>query len=136
MPIYYYKPSHGAFLVARCFARFSDDSRIDQPTKDRLACELQKLGDQCGSITAGEDGLAIAAKLQIAALMPEPPVEFITQGLSALMDQQCFDGGWDAIAFFRCPGTTQHSIGWHGGRMLTTALVASAMLSSKKCNMN
>jgi len=128
--IYYYKPTHGAFLVARCFARFSNDSRFNQQTKDRLSCELQKLGDRHGSIKAGEDCLAIAAKLRIAALMPKPPLELIAQGLSALIDKQSFDGGWDSIAFFRCPGTEQRSISWHGGRMLTTAQAASAILSS------
>ncbi len=126
--IYYYKPAYGIFLIARCFSRLSKDSRLSSRLRNELAHELHRLGDRCNTISAGEHCLSIAAKVMVLALMEIPPVPLISEGLAILMELQSFDGGWSALDFFRCPGSTPNAIGWHSGRTLTTAIVTNALI--------
>ncbi len=130
--IYYYKPDYGEYLIARCFARFCCDTRISVETKNHLRHQLKDMEVKPDTLLVGADPLAQASRLQQYVLLSKSRDQEVLKPADRLMGAQSFDGGWHATAFFRCPGNIPGRIGWHAGRLLTTAQVAVALYNLKR----
>ena len=125
--IYYYKPAFGACVLARCFARCLELNGLSPRIRETLSHELPALSAFHAPSAAAPDHLSLAAGLQVSAFARAPSPESVSRDVAALMASQSFDGGWESTGFFRCPGASQRGIGWHGGRLLTTAQIVRAL---------
>jgi hypothetical protein len=125
--VYYYKPACAAAILARCLARLCRQEWLEQETIRSLQGRLHELAqDQSRAPLAGEDSLSMASRLQSAAQVPKLSRDFAGRGISLLLGRQSYDGGWEAVDFFRCPGPAGRT-GWHRGRLLTTAAAARTL---------
>ncbi|MBT4265629.1 MAG: hypothetical protein HOC74_10580 [Gemmatimonadetes bacterium] len=125
--IYYYKPTIGSAIVALCLSRSLKKEDADSAVIEQFQDKLQILAEHRLRPTSAQDSLSLAAQIQIQLLTREPPIESINQTVAVLKSRQSFDGGWEAVDYFRCPGSTSHSIGWHRGRLLTTQYITRVL---------
>ena len=124
--VYYYKPAYGASVIARCLANKNLLAGLQQGLVDRMELLLRTLAQEQRA-TAVADPVSLAASLQIMARVSDVAVDIIHQRRELLLGCQSFDGGWGTFELFRCPGTPHRAMGWHGGRLLTTAHILTAI---------
>jgi len=124
--VYYYKPSYAACVLARCFLRLSQLESIDAETRQRLAAAQQAIAAELAQ-AAPTDALALAARRLVLHHDREQHQHLLDADAALLKEKQSFDGGWERVDFFRCPGRVHQAIGWHSSRLITSALVVRAL---------
>lgn len=128
---YYYRPSYARLLIARCLVRVKSLPWVPDDLSASLQRQIVALSQEAATSGSWDDSLEVAANILVCLYDPEPARVYIRDGLKWLEGRQSFDGGWERSAFYRCPGMPGQDFGWHGGRMLTTAVVASALAKAQ-----
>jgi len=133
--VHFYKPAYTTFILARCFEWLQKKPWIAPDVSRRLRHHRQHMAadavDSSRSGVAWENPLTAAATVLALLHASEPPQDIISQGVLLLEQQQSFDGGWEVVDFFSCPGPSGQGIGWHRSRLLTTAVVTRTLAQGR-----
>jgi len=125
---FYYKRSFTRLVMTRCFAGLDSDPHLKSLTPELVPSD--QIGFSRGfQENLGTDPLGLSAEL----LASEPLATNLTDssnGTQRLRRLQTYDGGWESVPFYLCPGPigAGSRTAWHGSRLLTSAFAARAMM--------